>query len=55
MAEIFSLINPYATADGRWLLLVASPPHWPGLANVIGNPELLEDPLKELITALSRT
>jgi crotonobetainyl-CoA:carnitine CoA-transferase CaiB-like acyl-CoA transferase len=32
------------TADGRWLLLVASPPHWPGLANAIGSPELLEDP-----------
>jgi hypothetical protein len=44
MAEIFSLINPYATADGRWLVLVASPPHWPGLANAIGSPELLEDP-----------
>jgi len=23
MAEIFSLINPYATADGRWLLAAA--------------------------------
>jgi crotonobetainyl-CoA:carnitine CoA-transferase CaiB-like acyl-CoA transferase len=38
------LINPYATADGRWLMLVTSPPHAPGLANAIGHPELLEDP-----------
>lgn len=38
------LINPYATADDRWLMLVASPPHWPGLANAIGHPELLKDP-----------
>jgi crotonobetainyl-CoA:carnitine CoA-transferase CaiB-like acyl-CoA transferase len=38
------LINPYETADGRWLVLVASPPHWPGLANAIGHPELLKDP-----------
>jgi crotonobetainyl-CoA:carnitine CoA-transferase CaiB-like acyl-CoA transferase len=38
------LINPYETADGHWLMLVVSPPHWPGLANAIGHPELLEDP-----------
>jgi crotonobetainyl-CoA:carnitine CoA-transferase CaiB-like acyl-CoA transferase len=38
------LINPYETADSRWLVLVASPPHWPGLANAIGQPELLKDP-----------
>jgi formyl-CoA transferase len=38
------LINPYPTADDRWLMLVASPPHWPGLANAIGHPELVKDP-----------
>lgn len=38
------LINPYATADDRWLMLVTSPPHAPGLAKAIGHPELLEDP-----------
>ena len=37
------LINPYETADGRWLMLVTSPPHAPGLAKAIGHPELLED------------
>lgn len=37
------LINPYATADDHWLMLVASPPHWPGLANAIGHPELVKD------------
>ena len=25
-------------------MLVASPPHWPGLARALGHPELLEDP-----------
>jgi crotonobetainyl-CoA:carnitine CoA-transferase CaiB-like acyl-CoA transferase len=38
------LINPYRTSDGRWFMLVASPPHWPGLASAIGHPELLDDP-----------
>jgi crotonobetainyl-CoA:carnitine CoA-transferase CaiB-like acyl-CoA transferase len=38
------LINPYSTADDRWLMLVASPPHWPGLADSIGHPELVKDP-----------
>src|SRR5215469_5624868 len=38
------LINPYETADGRWLVLVASPPHWPGLAHVIGQADLIKDP-----------
>ncbi|MET8126830.1 CoA transferase [Streptomyces sp. NPDC005065] len=38
------LINPYRTADGEWFMLVASPPHWPGLTRAIGHPELLEDP-----------
>ena len=38
------LMNPYQSSDGRWFMLVASPPHWPGLANAVGRPELLEDP-----------
>ncbi|MEU1596300.1 CaiB/BaiF CoA-transferase family protein, partial [Streptomyces sp. NPDC005708] len=38
------LINPYLSADGEWFMLVASPPHWPGLTRAIGHPELLEDP-----------
>ena len=38
------LINPYQSSDGRWFMLVASPPHWPGLAQAVGHPELLEDP-----------
>jgi len=38
------LINPYATADGRWLMLVTTPPHASGLAKAIGHQELLEDP-----------
>src|SRR5271168_2772816 len=37
------LINPYQSADGVWFVLVAAPPHWPGLARAIGHPELLED------------
>jgi formyl-CoA transferase len=38
------LVNPYQTADGEWLMLVASPQHWPGLTRAIGHPNLLEDP-----------
>jgi formyl-CoA transferase len=38
------LINVYQSSDGLWFMLVASPPHWPGLANAVGHPELLEDP-----------
>jgi formyl-CoA transferase len=38
------LINPYLASDGRWFMLVASPPHWPGLARAVGHPELLDDP-----------
>ncbi|WP_269812570.1 CoA transferase [Streptomyces atratus] len=38
------LVNPYRTADDEWFMLVASPPHWPGLTRAIGHPELLEDP-----------
>jgi formyl-CoA transferase len=38
------LINPYQSADGRWFMLVASPPHWPGLAAAVGYPSLPEDP-----------
>src|SRR5271156_2790638 len=37
------LINPYQSADGVWFVLVAAPPHWPGLARAIGHSELLED------------
>jgi formyl-CoA transferase len=37
------LINPYQSSEGRWFMLVASPPHWPGLATALGHPELLED------------
>ncbi|MFK0279717.1 CaiB/BaiF CoA transferase family protein [Streptomyces sp. NPDC090499] len=38
------LNNPYRTADGEWLMLVASLARWPGLARAVGHPELLEDP-----------
>jgi crotonobetainyl-CoA:carnitine CoA-transferase CaiB-like acyl-CoA transferase len=38
------LINVYQSSDGLWFILVASPPHWPGLANAVGRPELLQDP-----------
>ena len=38
------LINLYETADGRWLVLAAPPAHWSGLANVIGQADLLKDP-----------
>ncbi len=38
------LINPYRSSEGRWFMLVASPPHWPGLAKAVGRPELLDDP-----------
>ncbi|HEY6758551.1 MAG TPA: CoA transferase [Baekduia sp.] len=38
------LINPYRASDGRWFMLVASPPHWPALAHAVGHPELLDDP-----------
>jgi formyl-CoA transferase len=38
------LINPYRSADGQWFMLVASPTHWPGLAQAVGHPELLTDP-----------
>ena len=48
------LINPYQTADGRWLVLVASPPHWPGLANAVGHPELLKDPRFEDADAITQ-
>ncbi|MBV9730984.1 MAG: CoA transferase [Pseudonocardiales bacterium] len=43
-APVNPLINPYQSADGQWFLLVASPPHWPGLAKAVGHPELLTDP-----------
>ena len=43
-APVNPLINPYRSADGQWFMLVASPPHWPGLAKAVGHPELLTDP-----------
>jgi len=40
-----ALLNPYLTADGRWLLLVAAQrKDWPLFARAIGRPELVEDP-----------
>jgi crotonobetainyl-CoA:carnitine CoA-transferase CaiB-like acyl-CoA transferase len=40
-----ALLNPYQTADGRWILLVAAQrKDWPAFARAIGLPELLEDP-----------
>jgi len=40
-----ALLNPYLTADGRWLLLVAAQrKDWPPFARAIGRPELVEDP-----------
>lgn len=40
-----ALLNPYRTADDRWILLVAAQrKDWPSFAKVIGMPELLEDP-----------
>jgi formyl-CoA transferase len=43
-APVNPLINPYRSADGQWFMLVASPPHWPGLVKAVGHPELLTDP-----------
>jgi len=40
-----ALLNPYRTADDRWILLVAAQKKdWAGFAKAIGKPELLEDP-----------
>jgi crotonobetainyl-CoA:carnitine CoA-transferase CaiB-like acyl-CoA transferase len=40
-----ALLNPYQTADGRWILLVAAQrKDWPAFTRAIGMPELLEDP-----------
>jgi formyl-CoA transferase len=40
-----ALLNPYQTADGRWILLVAAQrKDWPAFARAIGMQELLEDP-----------
>jgi formyl-CoA transferase len=40
-----ALMNPYRTADNRWLLLVAAQEKdWPGFVKTIGMPELLQDP-----------
>jgi formyl-CoA transferase len=43
-APVNPLINPYLTADDRWFMLVTTPPHWPGLTQAVGHPELLKDP-----------
>jgi crotonobetainyl-CoA:carnitine CoA-transferase CaiB-like acyl-CoA transferase len=37
------LLNPYQSSDGRWLMLVGAPQHWPALAAAVGHPELLQD------------
>ena len=40
-----ALLNPYQTADNRWILLVAAQrKDWPGFVKAIEKPELLEDP-----------
>ncbi|MBO9707482.1 MAG: CoA transferase [Caulobacter sp.] len=40
-----ALLNPYRTADGRWILLVAAQrKDWPGFAEAVGRIDLLEDP-----------
>jgi formyl-CoA transferase len=40
-----ALLNPYRTADGRWLLLVAAQQKdWPGFAKAMGLAALLDDP-----------
>ena len=40
-----ALLNPYRTADDRWLLLVAAQQKdWPGFAKAMGLLELLDDP-----------
>jgi crotonobetainyl-CoA:carnitine CoA-transferase CaiB-like acyl-CoA transferase len=39
-----ALLNPYQTADGRWLLLVAAQAKdWPAFARAIGRQDLVED------------
>jgi formyl-CoA transferase len=40
-----ALLNPYRSADGRWLLLVAAQEKdWPGFAKAMNLPQLLVDP-----------
>lgn len=40
-----ALLNPYRTADDRWLLLVAAQEKdWPGFVQAINQPQLLSDP-----------
>ena len=40
-----ALLNPYRTADNRWLLLVAAQQKdWPGFVKAINLPKLIEDP-----------
>jgi len=41
-----ALVNPYRTADGRWIYLTLIQPdrQWPELCEVLGRPDLIEDP-----------
>ncbi|WP_345817425.1 CoA transferase (plasmid) [Paraburkholderia sp. PREW-6R] len=40
-----ALLNPYQTADGRWILLVAAQrKDWPAFARAVGVADLLDDP-----------
>jgi crotonobetainyl-CoA:carnitine CoA-transferase CaiB-like acyl-CoA transferase len=40
-----ALLNPYQTADNRWILLVAAQrKDWPAFAKAIGRPDLMDDP-----------
>ncbi|OBC15403.1 formyl-CoA transferase [Mycobacterium sp. 852013-50091_SCH5140682] len=43
-APVNPLSNPYQCSDGRWLMLVARPQHWPKLVEALGRPDLLADP-----------
>jgi formyl-CoA transferase len=37
------MVNPYRTADGRWLILAVPPKDFPTFMRVIGRPELATD------------
>jgi formyl-CoA transferase len=43
-APLNPLVNPYQSSDDQWFMLIAEPRYWPGLAKVVGHPELLTDP-----------
>jgi crotonobetainyl-CoA:carnitine CoA-transferase CaiB-like acyl-CoA transferase len=40
-----ALINVYQASDDNWFVLVLTPDKWPALANGVGRPDLLIDPL----------